>query len=442
MKYLLIILWFIIFTKLFVFWLWLWQLKEYHWKRFLAHFETQTLRKFLFSFSWRVQDFRYPKFTEKVKGILIVGIIWELTIVLRDPDISNLIASLILAPVTVAFMVLLFQIPTNILIKKELERAKIKREGMENLIVIGIAGSYGKTAVKEFLSTILSEKFKVLKTEKNNNAEVSIARLIVDKLDSTHEILIAEIGAYEKGKIRQVCNVIKPRIGILTGINEQHLSTFGSQENIIQAKNEILEYPEIKIRYDDLKIFATDIVSEKESLSFKVDEVDFKVNLRGKHNIKNLLLAISCALKVGMTLEEISKACLEIKISQASIEIIEKENYTILDTSYSANSTGVLADLNYLNTFSTKKIIVMPCLIELGSVAKGVHEKIGKRINEVCDLGIITTKDYFQELKQNSEKIILVESPQEIIKEIKKHSNSTILLEGRIPQTVKKELCL
>ncbi|MBU3942841.1 hypothetical protein KKA24_02565 [Patescibacteria group bacterium] len=441
MKYLLIILWFIIFTKLFVFWLWLWQLKEYHWKRFLAHFETQALRKFLFSFSWRIQDFKYPKFTQKAKVILVIGIIWESIFVSRNLDISNLIFSIILAPVTVSFMVLLFQIPTSILIKRELEKAKIKREGMKNLLVIGIAGSYGKTAVKEFLFEILSDKFKTLKTEKNNNAEISIARLILDKLDSSHQVLIAEIGAYEKGKIRQVCNVIKPKIGILTGINEQHLSTFGSQENIIQAKNEILEYPEIKIRYDDLKIFATDIVSEKESLSFKINEVDFKVNLRRKHNIKNLLLAISCALKVGMTLEEISRACLKIKISHASIEVIEKENYTILDTSYSANSTGVLADLNYLNTFSTKKIIVMPCLIELGSSAKSVHEKIGKRIDEVCDLGIITTKDYFQELKQNNEKILLIENSQKIIKEIKKYPNSTILLEGRIPSAVKKDLC-
>lgn len=441
MEYLLVILWFIIFTKLFVFWLWLWQLKEYHWKRFLAHFETQAWRKFIFSFSWRIRDLRYPKFTEKVKGILIVGILWELVIVLRNPDLLNLIFSIIIAPITVSLVVLLFQIPTSILIKKELERAKIKREGFPNLTVIGISGSYGKTAVKEFLSTILSEKFKVLKTEKNNNAEIGIARLILDKLDSSHEVLVTEIGAYEKGKIRQVCEIIKPKIGILTGINEQHLSTFGSQENIIQAKNEILECSEVEIRYNDLKIFPTDIISEKEFFTFKINGVDFKINLRRKHNIKNILLAVSAALKLGMTLEEISKACLKIKLSQSSMKVIEKENYTLLDASYSANSTGVLADLDYLNTFSNKKIIIMPCLIELGSAAQGVHQKIGKRINEVCDLGIITTKDYFQDLKQGSEKIILIENSEEVIREIKKYSNATILLEGRIPKKVKDNLC-
>jgi len=438
MKYLLAILWFLIFTKLFVFWVWLWQLKEYHWGRFMAHFETQALRKLFFSASWRIHGIRYPKLTKKIILILLSGIILEITflfIIFNSLGyVLYLIGSVILIPIFASVLILLFQIPTDILIKIILNKAKIKRGGFKDLSVIGITGSYGKTAVKEFLFEILSSKFKVLKTEKNNNTEIGITKTILNKLNSSHQVLIAEIGAYQIGKIKQVCNIIKPKIGILTGINEQHLSTFRSLENIKKAKYEILECSEIKINYNDLDLIATDIIIEKEYISFKINSVDFKINLLGKHNIENILLATSCAMKLGMSLEEISRACLKIKPAQGGMKFLKRNGLTILDASYSANSSGVIADLNYLNIYDGKKVIVMPCLIELGKMSKEVHKKIGNKIAQICDLAIITTKDYFKEIKQNRDNIILIEDPQKIIKKLKEIPQGTILLEGRIPK--------
>ncbi|MBU2545268.1 UDP-N-acetylmuramoyl-tripeptide--D-alanyl-D-alanine ligase [Patescibacteria group bacterium] len=440
MKYLLVILWLLIFTKLFVFWVWLWQLKEYHWGRFKAHFETQLLRKLFFS----VHGARYPKLTKKILAILFSGIVFEITFLFlifgSRYYLLYLLLSLLIVMDIASVIVLLFQIPASIYIKSILKKAKKKRKEFENLTVIGIAGSYGKTAVKEFLYEILSAKFNVLKTKKHINAEIGIAQTILKELNFSHNILIVEIGAYEKGKIRQVCDIVKPKMGILTGINEQHLSTFGSQENINKAKNEILECSEIKIDYNNLDLIATNVVTEREFISFKINGTNFKVNLLGRHNIDNILLAVSCALKLGMTLEEIARACLRIKPEQGAMKLIRKDSLTILDASYSANFNGVIADLDYLNTYQGRKIIVMPCLIELGSASKEVHKKIGDKIDQVCDFAIITTKDYFKEIKQERKNIVLIEDPAKIVSFLKSVDQGTVLLEGRVPNKLKNEI--
>ena len=442
-KILISILWFLVFTKLLIFWIWLWQLKNYHWKRLKAHFETQRIRKLFFS----LHGIRFPELTQKVAVILTTGIFIEFLFLLFAFSFTNylfyifLLILIILAPIIISILILFFQIPANILIKRALKEAEQKRKRFENLTVIGITGSYGKTAVKEFLYEILSEKFKVLKTEKNINAEIGIAETILNKLKPEHQIFIAEVGAYEIGKIKQVAQMIKPKIGILTGINEQHLSTFGSKENIIKAKYELIEaLPEdgIAIIKDKLDIQAEDIRVEKEHLLFRIESNDFKVNLLGKHNIQNILLAVSCAKKLGMSLEEISKACLKIKPEQGGMKFLKRNGLTILDASYSANPNGVIADLDYLQIYSSSRIIIMPCLIELGKESKQIHKRIGKKIAEVCDFTIITTKDYFKEIKGENKNVFLIENPEDIIVKVRELSNqeTVILLEGRVPHLI------
>ena len=104
-----------------------------------------------------------------------------------------------------------------------------------------------------------------------------------------------------------------------------------------------------------------------------------------------------------------------------------------------------MAHLEYLKTFPGKKIIIMPCLIELGSVSKEVHQKIGKKIGEVCDLAIITTMDRFREIKEGTgEKAVFMDNPKKIFEKIRSFlegdlssevlaKEDVILLESRMP---------
>jgi len=516
--YLLSILWFFRQIKSILFWLYLWQLKEYHVGRFVDHFRTERGKRiflnkillfklilfllFIFAPFWRLPLFYLililyffeflkfffdflkkqtlrPLFTKKIFFLFSISFLFTLFyLFIFFPKKAFLIFWLLIfdifSPAIFSGVVLFFQPITFLFRILIIKKAKEKREKFKDLLVIGICGSYGKTSTKEFLATILEEKFpgKVLKTKEHQNSEVGISQCILNDLKPEHKIFVVEMGAYNKGGIKLLCDIAKPKIGIITGVNEQHFSLFGSMENLISAEggkelieslpkdglvifngeNEILRkiYQETKIKKrivgiskKDFDLWAANIKVKKDVLFFQVftkekEMADFNLNLIGAQNIQNLLLAICCAKELGMNLEEISKASKKIKQEQSGIKLIKtKDNLNIVDATYSANPDSVISHLEYLRVWPGKRVIVMPCLIELGEKSKEVHEKIGRKIYEVCDLAIIVTKERFKEIKKEAkEKAIFLEKPREIFEKIKKFSgqNDIILFEGRLPK--------
>jgi len=536
---LLSIFWFIRQSKVALFYLYLWQIKEYQVRRFIDHFRTykgkrlilnkanllkiglclifilffvnrsQLEREFLegfFSLFWKAVILLYfieilfifknlfqkkikkPVLTIKTAFLIGAALLVEILILFvlcQAVGIENialfafwLLIFDILALVIFSIIVLCFQVPTvllrNLLIIK---KAKRKREEYKDLLVVGITGSYGKTSTKEFLAEILSERFKVLKTREHQNSEVGISQCILKDLEKEHQVFVVEMGAYGKGGIKLLSNIACPKIGVLTGINEQHMTLFGSQAKIIKTKYELIEslpkhglavfngdnkycldlynmtnipkklyLTEKPVAEAMLKpdIFAENIKVEKEFVSFVADGVEFKVNVLGRQNISNILAAIVVAKELGMSLEEISKACLKIKPGQGAMKLLKgKDGLNILDSSYSANPDGVIFDLDYLKIYSGKKVIIMPCLIELGKTAKKMHKSIGRKIGEICDLAIITTKDHFDEIKEGAvesgmkkENIVFAEEPKEVLRRIDIFcvSGDVVLLEGRVPK--------
>lgn len=163
-----------------------------------------------------------------------------------------LIGVVIITPIWQVLLVFFLLIPTILLKPFEkiyiyfyLQKAKKKlallRRQNKDLKIIGITGSYGKTSVKEFLASIIKEKYNILATPENINTPIGIARLILNNLTKHHEIFIVEMGAYFRGDIKKICNLVHPEIGILTGINESHLEKFKTIENTIKTKFELIE---------------------------------------------------------------------------------------------------------------------------------------------------------------------------------------------------------
>ncbi len=526
------IFWFIREVKTVLFWLYLWQLKEYHIGRFIDHFRTQKGKKliwnellilktiFLVGFTFfPLSDYnlafflvvfflyflesgkffydlfrgklRKPIFTIKTLFLLGVSIFIVLSFLLGilsgDLVVRKLLFFDLLTPLVVSCIVLLFQplavVWRNIIIYK----AKKRREKFKNLLVIGITGSYGKTSTKEFLYKILSKKFNVLKTEKHQNAEIGIANCILKDLKKEHEIFIVEMGAYNKGGIKLLCDIAQPEIGILTGLNKQHLATFGSFKNIIKTKFELIESlpkggiailngsnkviwdlkSQIRDFNSDLgKILYCSLEKEKadfyiESLREKKKSVSFdlvgkdlklpiKLNLLGQQNVENLLLAICCAQELEMSLKEIARICNNISDLFGTMQLREGvKGSKVIDSTYSSNPTGVISHLNYLKKWKGKKAIIMPCLIELGESSSENHRKIGAKIGEVCDLAIITTREKFGDIQKgavaqgmNKDQILFFKEPGEIFYKIKDfiQEGDIILLEGRVSKNIKRLL--
>lgn len=547
-----LLMWLVVVSKPILFWIYLWQLKEYHVGRFLDHFRTTKGKKLLFNapalfkfffvlifvalyveylrnpsgsflsviFFFTIitlfllvlfplycvqciktikdyfnRNIKKPVFTLKATIIfLATGLLSSLIFFLIFTDEPFLLIVYdLLIPVIVSAIVLIFQPFFVVARNRILKKAKKKISGFKNLTVIGITGSYGKTSTKEFLTTILSEKFNVLATPEHKNSEIGIAQTILEELNENHEIFIVEMGAYKKNGIKLLCDITKPRIGIVTGVNEQHLALFGSMENLLSAeggrelfnclpkngfialngdnKNCLNLYKEILLKSGEENsgtiIYATqrnkieadiwieDLMVEKEKISFVVrskekEMMGFSAAVSGGHNAQNLLGAILVARKLGMDFAEISAACVNIKPEQGGM-ILKKGVFgtSVIDSSYSSNIDGVIADLDYLKTFEGKKVVVMPCLIELGTKSAETHIQIGKKIAQVCDLAIITTKDKFTEIKNGAtenemspDKIVFSESSEEIFNLITTlcKEGDAVLLEGRVPSELVKLL--
>lgn len=344
------------------------------------------------------------------------------------------------------------------------------------LTIIGIAGSFGKTSVKEILKHILSEKYKVLTTPKSYNTVFGIAKIVFESLKGDHKIFIVELGAYQRGEIKTICQMTKPQIGVLTGINEQHLERFGSLENTIAAKTELLEAlpsnglavinkdsrfaDEIisKIKTKAITyaierradIWATEIrVTEKGSqFKFALDKGGGKnitTPLLGRHNISNILAATAVALELGMRLDDISKAVKNLSPPPHRLELINPgSGVLIIDDSYSANPDGFKAALEvFKNFWCRRRIVVTPGIVELGEKEEKIHKELGKLIGEACDTVIFVgknsrteaLKEGLEETKFPEERIAIVRDLEEAKRRLKTLSQpgDLILFENDLP---------
>lgn len=110
-----------------------------------------------------------------------------------------------------------------------------------DLIKIGVTGSYGKTTAKNLLSAFLSKEYSTCVTPGNYNTPMGIALTVRDELLADDEVFVAEMGARYRGDIRELCDIVSPSIAVITAIGTQHLETFGSEENLLVTKNELIE---------------------------------------------------------------------------------------------------------------------------------------------------------------------------------------------------------
>ncbi|MEK7610904.1 MAG: UDP-N-acetylmuramoyl-tripeptide--D-alanyl-D-alanine ligase [Patescibacteria group bacterium] len=295
----------------------------------------------------------------------------------------------------------------------------------KNLLVIGITGSYGKTTVKEILATVLATKYEVLATPKSYNTLFGIAGIINMKLKPEHEVFIVEMGAYKKGEIAELCRMVRPKIGIITGITNQHLERFGSLENIVEAKSELIQsLPEEglavfnlysqpcvelylktiinKVGYSRISkphgveadLQAEIISSSPESSEFRVKQDTYTLNLPADHNVSNALAAIAVGTYLGLTEEEIRHGLFKVSPPEHRLQLIHgPENSLIIDDAYSSNPEGARAAIKLITRLPNyPKIIVTPGIVELGKQQFEENKKLGELIAENFDYAVIVNK--------------------------------------------------
>lgn len=355
-------------------------------------------------------------------GLLYVSI--DFTDYLRYASIT---LTILLIPLFVPFANILVRPLENLIKSSYKKKSSRKLSQLNNLTIIGITGSYGKTSTKNFLNQILSTTFNVYASPSSFNTPMGLSKVILTELNNNHQIFIAEMGAIRKGDIKEICDFVHPNIAIITSVGDQHLTTFKTKENIKNTKFELIESlkpnekayfnvnnQDVQDLYDrcnveqkyssklnDLasKFTAFDIVASDEGLKFKLkldkEIVECSTKILGEHNIENILIASSVAYDMGVPVKKIVHAISKLEPVPHRLQLSKAENgVIIIDDSFNANTIGTKMALKTLSYFEKRrKVIVTPGLVELGDMEAEANEQFGKEIAKVCDLVIIVNKN-------------------------------------------------
>ena len=382
-------------------WLYYWQIKEYRWDRFWDGLKNGEMGWFL-----RQYDLRHwyrPKMTLRIIISLILGV--ALVVIAGR-------YWLILAPVLVAMMVLGTGPVFEIQKRRIIERAKRKMEKFPG-VVIGVTGSYGKSSTKEILVEILKKKYKVAYTKENLNSEMGVAFSVLS-WKGDEEVAVVEMGAYKRGEIKAICEIVKPVVGIITGLGDQHLSLFGSLENLKKTKYELVDsLPKEGKAFVAKKDFGIDELKKKrvfkDGFSFEYEGEEYKTKLLGAGQMSNVLVAIKVGLYLKVSKEKIKKALLNLDRSRFWPKMYEvNKDLVVIDNSYNASRESFLSLLDYVKVWKGyRKIIVSPGMIELGKNSKKDHKEIGESLENI-DKFFLTKKNYFEELNKHGQVEVVV----------------------------------
>ncbi len=471
-------------------WLSIIQEKEYRWDRLkIFIFSSKGLRE-LVRVVPRPSDitrsgFKRPRRTGRVIVIAVIAISYIYNLIqisdtwVRQLDYqqgADLMGSLFLLSIYILIpaFVLLAIIPTVVIssFQTNLTLLRAKRKlNQQKPMVIGITGSYGKTATKQLLAHILNEVEPVFATPKSFNTRYSVARSILKSYKS-EKIAILEYGAYAKGEIAKLASWFQPTIAVITGLTSQHLGLFGTQQAIIEAKSELVtSLPrQGAVVYNALDEGVQQIVKlgvhnwqikhhtnqepiliscnpkmSKQAFEYVVEKSGQLTILAGKRKIVTNLIGmqyaqtVELAVTIGARLK-LSEAAILHAISTFSpgdnfIQIRKtKSGGTIIDDGGTANPAGFKAALELLQQSEPKnKWLITPGIVDLGLESKSVHQKLAdfsaSFVQKVLYADWNGRAEFEEKFGTNCET-----DRELIIKHLKQMDSDVVLLiEGRMP---------
>ncbi|MEK7136527.1 MAG: UDP-N-acetylmuramoyl-tripeptide--D-alanyl-D-alanine ligase [Patescibacteria group bacterium] len=390
-----------------------------------------------FSWLWRTSDFSKVAIRKQIVWTLKAKLIWFSLWILV---VLWFVFAVFLARIFVGFwfqvmviglaiLILPFVLPYLIVlplyifkftIQKMVEyliirKAKAKLQTIK-AVKIAIAGSYGKSTFKEILVTILAEGKKVKATTGNQNTPLGISRFIAG-LPGAEEVLIFEMGEYYPGDIKILCDIIQPDLGVITGINEAHLSRFKKIENSINTIFELADYlgnkplyVNIESRYIKNKILPNHIRYNKDGVgkwvvveratglggtSFRLKNAGVEIMVRskllGKHQVGPLATAVVIARHLGLAVQDIEKGVENTRPFEHRLQLqVWPGGVTVIDDTYNGNPEGVRAGLDFLKEIKGHRLIYLtPGLVEMGHQAKEIHLDIGRRLVGAVEMVIL-----------------------------------------------------
>jgi UDP-N-acetylmuramoyl-tripeptide--D-alanyl-D-alanine ligase len=312
--------------------------------------------------------------------------------------------------------------------RRFVQRARRKLEETDPLVV-GITGSFGKTTTKACVASVCELRGSTYATPASFNSYLGVVRAINEGLTTKHRTFIAEMGAYRPGDIAELCELVRPEVGVLTAIGPAHLERFGSLDAIERAKGELAENLSPDGVYvtnaDDprcmrttestearLVLFSTAGAPEAEitaagismadgTTSFTLrrrggDEVPVRSRLLGRHNVGNLLAAAAVGTSLELSLDAIARALSRVSPPAHRLAPIlnRQAGIVVIDDAYNSNPVGAAAALEVLASHQAeRRLLVTPGMVELGEREAEENERFGTQAAQVCDLVVLVGEE-------------------------------------------------
>ena len=379
---------------------------------------------------------RRKQFVRTAKSFLLLVIAWTIFFSLIGAAIFILWIDMGLLKYILPFLIVLFSpyilaygiiIPLlviRVIIQWPIERLIINKAKQKlkihTAVKIGIAGSFGKTTMREILKTVLSEGKKVAAPPHSYNTLLGISQF-VKTLKGDEEILVFELGEYYPGDVRKLCYLVQPSMGVITGVNEAHLQKFKSLERTVKTIYELADYLEEKpvyvngenelarknarsghILYDRGRVenwkienSKTDLTGTSFTLTKNGTRLELKSALLGLHQIGPLAASAEIALNLGLSFDQVRDGISKTMPFDHRLEPkTDNAGVITLDDSYNGNPDGVNAVIAFLASLKDcRKFYVTPGLVEMGLRTEEIHKQIGKQLAKASIEKVVLIKN-------------------------------------------------
>ena len=289
---------------------------------------------------------------------------------------------------------------------KALGTLAVSHRDKSGIPLVAVTGSTGKTSTRNFIFSVLSEKYKVHGTKGNLNNHIGMPMTIL-KIKKSHDISVLEMGMSGFGEIDYLASIAKPDTGVITNIGMSHIGKLGSMENICIAKSEMIAHikeggnlfvngdDEFLIRLksnrskqvttfgkninSDIR-FRNEKVNKQGCYTFEVDGEKFALRVRGYHNIYNAMAAIAVGKEYGLTYSDIRSGLMKFKNEKFRLDISKTSGLTIINDAYNASPDSMKSSLSILGDFKGRKIAVLGDMLEMGDFSEQAHLEIGRAV--------------------------------------------------------------
>ena len=340
-------------------------------------------------------------------------------------------------PVIIIIITIVISILSDFHRDIQINRAYKKLSANKKLTKIVITGSYHKTATKQFIRAVLSAHRQVVVNTREHSTIMDFANLVLRNVTPLTDFFVVEVPLYKKGQLAEICDFLKPNIGIFTGVDARDLLYFKNYSQVFSIDQELLgtlvdnglvlfngnnlevlrffeQIKNKKIAYatTDIntkiknKIIAKNIRQHNLKTSFTLFTNDreigkFSVNLIGKKFIETLLPAIFIAQRIKLSSTDLALALSKIIPVKHVLEPYRSSKKTIfIDDTRSSSPTSTFVAFDAIAKFKGKKIVVFSPRRDLGRSGEIIHKKIGLIAGALFDTMFVTNKNYQTSIKK------------------------------------------